>query len=61
MVNGNRALLLEISDLTDAQMTQKSTTTRMLMTLTDNAVPPPKCKQLQLPLHSIQQKHTNDL
>jgi hypothetical protein len=71
IVNGNRASLLDISDLADAQTTQTSTTTTMVMmtmagtttttTSTDNAIPPPKHKQIRLPLHSVRQKHTNNL
>jgi hypothetical protein len=60
-VNGIRALLLEISNLTDTQTKHTSTTTTTSTMSTDNAIPPPKRKQIQLPLHSVQQKCTNDL
>ncbi len=59
IVNDNRASLLDVSNLTDAQTMQTLTTTTTSMTLatsTDNAAPIPKRKQIQLQLHSVQQK-----
>jgi hypothetical protein len=60
----HRALLLDVSDLIYAQTMQTLMTTTALMTSTmstDDAIPPPKLKQIQLPLHFIQKKRTHDL